>query len=134
MPARTRGDAPLTELVERARSLATQSRARRELILLLVLLAAGLFVLPSSSGRAASSCSARTRAAVPFALLTNFFVGLANGSPVFWSVALGPYVLTLLLRLFWYWSRRSAARIKCNPARPRAARNVTRVVRDRAWL
>ena len=45
----------------------------------------------------------------PFALLANFFVGLANGSPVFWCVALGPYLLTLLLRLFWYWSRAGRA-------------------------
>jgi hypothetical protein len=36
----------------------------------------------------------------PFALLSDFLVGLAHGSAVFWGVALGPAVLILLLRLF----------------------------------
>ena len=34
------------------------------------------------------------------ALLSDFLVGLAHGSAVFWGVALGPLVLLLLLRLF----------------------------------
>src|SRR5579862_1017747 len=36
----------------------------------------------------------------PFALLADFFVGLAHGSSVFWLVALGPLAILLLLRLF----------------------------------
>jgi hypothetical protein len=36
----------------------------------------------------------------PVALLTDFFVGLAHGSAVFWAVALGPFAIVLLLRLF----------------------------------
>ena len=35
----------------------------------------------------------------PFALLQDFFIGLAHGSAVFWAVALGPAVFVLLLRL-----------------------------------
>jgi hypothetical protein len=92
-------------LVERARSLATQTRARRELILFLVLLAAGLFVLPFIIWTGGFLVLGPYASGGPFALLTNFFVGLAQGSPAFWSVALGPYLLTMLLRLFWYWSR-----------------------------
>src|SRR5579862_4025369 len=34
------------------------------------------------------------------ALLSDYFVGLAHGSAVFWVVALGPAVLLLLARLF----------------------------------
>jgi hypothetical protein len=93
-------------LLERARSsLGTQSRARRELILLLVLLAAGLFVLPFIIWTGGFLVLGPYASGGPFALLTNFFVGLARGSSVFWLVALGPYVLSLLLRLFWYWLR-----------------------------
>ena len=36
----------------------------------------------------------------PFALLADFFIGLAHGSAVFWAVALGPALVLLLLRLF----------------------------------
>jgi len=117
MPARTRRqrlcgpvhieETLLTELLERARSLATQTRARRELILFLVLLAAGLFVLPFLIWTGGLLVLGPYASGGPFALLANFFVGLAHGSAVFWTVALGPWLLTLLLRLFWYW-------IKCN--------------------
>jgi hypothetical protein len=98
---------PLTELVDRARSLATQTRARRELTLFLVLLAAGLFVLPVIIGTGGFLVRGPYASGGPFALLANFFVGLAHGSLVFWGVALGPYLLTLLLRLFWYGIRAS---------------------------
>jgi hypothetical protein len=46
----------------------------------------------------------------PFALLMDFFFGLRNGSPVYWSVVLGPYVFVLILRLFWFYIRRSPRR------------------------
>jgi hypothetical protein len=36
----------------------------------------------------------------PFALLGDFFTGLAHGSAVFWAVALGPLLVLVLLRLF----------------------------------
>jgi hypothetical protein len=36
----------------------------------------------------------------PWALLQDFFVGLAHGSAVFWLVALGPLIVLLLIRLF----------------------------------
>jgi hypothetical protein len=36
----------------------------------------------------------------PFALLSDFYLGLLHGSAVFWMVALGPAALVLLLRLF----------------------------------
>jgi hypothetical protein len=46
----------------------------------------------------------------PFALLADFFVGLAHGSAVFWAVALGPAVLLLLLRGFFRLLRSLPAR------------------------
>ena len=35
-----------------------------------------------------------------FALLRDFFAGLAHGYLVFWTVALGPAVFLLLIRIF----------------------------------
>lgn len=43
----------------------------------------------------------------PFALLSDFFAGLAHGYLVFWVVALGPAVFLLLVRLFVALVRRS---------------------------
>jgi hypothetical protein len=95
-------------LLDRARnSIGTQTRARRELILFLVLLAAGLFVLPFVIWTGGFLVLGPYASGGPFALLANFFAGLAQGSPVFWIVALGPYLLVQLLRLFWYWIRAS---------------------------
>lgn len=42
-----------------------------------------------------------------FALLSDFFAGLAHGYLVFWVVALGPAVFLILIRLFFALWRRS---------------------------
>ncbi len=70
----------------------------RELLLLLVGLALGLLVAPMAifflGGRALG----------PYAggglhgLLTHFYGGLASGTLGFWIVALGPYVILMVLR------------------------------------
>jgi hypothetical protein len=39
-------------------------------------------------------------------LLADYFAGLGHGAPVFWMVALGPYVMTLLVRLVYFLVRR----------------------------
>ena len=81
---------------------------RRELILLLVLLACGLFLVPLliwAVGNAVLGPYAGTGGG-PFALLADFFVGLKSGSLLYWSVALGPYVFVLILRGLWYLVRR----------------------------
>jgi hypothetical protein len=39
-------------------------------------------------------------------LLADYFAGLGHGAPVFWVVALGPYVMTLLVRLVYFLVRR----------------------------
>ena len=43
--------------------------------------------------------------------------GLAHGSPIFWAVALGPYVMTLLARFLYSQVRAAGA----EPARPRGS-------------
>lgn len=41
----------------------------------------------------------------PMRLLADFFVGLAHGSVIFWSVALGPYVLLWFVRVLYGFLR-----------------------------
>lgn len=38
--------------------------------------------------------------------LADYFAGVAHGAPVFWAVALGPYVMTLVVRLVHFLLRR----------------------------
>ena len=45
-----------------------------------------------------SRCSVLTRAADALRFIGDFFVGLGQGSPVFWVVALGPAAFLVLLR------------------------------------
>lgn len=72
--------------------------ARRELIIFGVALLVGLFVAPVAIWFAGA------RALGPYAggslgnLVGNLFRGLASGSPPFWAVVLGPYVVCMLVR------------------------------------
>jgi hypothetical protein len=105
-------ESPLLELLARARSsYNAQSRARRELIIFGVALAIGLFLVPLLIWVAGNRVlGPYTRGqethAGPFALLADFFVGLAHGSIVFWAVALGPAVFLLLIRALVAAARR----------------------------
>jgi hypothetical protein len=84
-------------------------RARRELILLLILIACGLFLVPLAIWVVGSAVLGPYAGGSPFSLLVDFFVGLKSGSAVYWCVVVGPYVFVQLLRLFWYYIRRPAA-------------------------
>ena len=87
---------------ERLRAL---SRRQRILILYAVALLFGLLGVPFLIWLAGNRVlgpytHGQNLHAGPFALLADFFTGLAHGSAVFWAVALGPAVIILLLRLF----------------------------------
>jgi hypothetical protein len=84
---------------------ATNSRGRRELILLLVLLACGLFLVPLLIWAVGQAVLGPYAAGNALALLADFFTGLKNGSPVYWCVVLGPYVFVLILRGLWHFMR-----------------------------
>src|SRR5579862_224243 len=80
------------------------SRTQRSLILYGLALLFGVLVVPLLiwviGNRVLGPYTQGQNAhAGPFALLADFFVGLGHGSAVFWSVALGPAVLVVLLRL-----------------------------------
>jgi len=77
----------------------------RELLLLGVALLCGLVLMPLLIWVAGNRVlgpytHGQNLHAGPFALLGDFFIGLAHGSAIFWAVALGPLALLLLLRLF----------------------------------
>ncbi len=73
-----------------------------------MLLACGLLVVPGLIWLVGVGVLGPYAGGGPFALLTDFFVGLGRGSWVYWAVALGPWLFVLLLRLFWYWARATA--------------------------
>jgi hypothetical protein len=81
------------------------SRARRELMIFVILLACGLFLMPLLIWVVGRSALGPYTDGGPFALLVDFFSGLKSGSPVYWCVALGPYVLVMILRGCWHFMR-----------------------------
>jgi hypothetical protein len=104
----TEGTAPLERLARLARlrdTYGTLPRPRRELAIFGLALLCGLIVMPFLIWFAGSRVlgpytHGQNTHAGPFALVADFFSGLAHGSAVFWAVALGPALLLLLIRLF----------------------------------
>ena len=86
---------------------AAPSRGPRELMILVILLAFGLFVVPLLIWAVGSGMLGPYTNGSAFALLVDFFAGLRTGSLVYWSVVVGPYVFVMLLRLVWYFVRQS---------------------------
>lgn len=84
---------------------ASHSRARRELILLLILLACGLFVVPLLIWAVGDKVLGAYANGGPFALLADFFTGLKRGELPYWTVVVGPYLFVLILRGFWFLMR-----------------------------
>jgi hypothetical protein len=96
---------PLEPLARVRSSYAGLSRTRRELIVLGAALLFGLVVMPFLVWYAGMRVlgpytHGNNPHAGPFALLWDYFVGLFHGSAVFWTVALGPLALLLLVRGF----------------------------------
>jgi hypothetical protein len=102
------GTAPLERLARLARLrdiYGTLPRPRRELVIFGLALLCGLILMPFLIWFAGSRVlgpytHGQNTHAGPFALVADFFSGLAHGWAVFWAVALGPAVLLLLIRLF----------------------------------
>jgi len=102
----------LEPLARARRSLAAQSSARRELTYFGLALVVGLLVVPVLTWLVGSRVLGPYSRGIelhntPFALIADFFAGLAHGYVVFWIVALGPAVLLVLIRLFLALWRRS---------------------------
>jgi hypothetical protein len=86
---------------------ALPARGRRELMILVILLACGLFLIPLLIWAVGRGALGPYTDGGPFALLVDFFNGLRSGSLVYWCVALGPYVLVMILRGCWKLLRSS---------------------------
>jgi len=102
----------LEPLARARRSLAAQSRARRELTYFGLAVVVGVLVVPVLTwligSRILGPYSRGTEVHnSAFALLADFFAGLAHGYVVFWVVALGPALFLVLIRLFVALWRRS---------------------------
>ena len=114
-PARasTRGTLLLESLARARRSFTAQPRARRELIYIGLTLIVGLLLVPALiwvvGSRVLGPYSRGTEVHDnAWALLSDFFSGLAHGNPIFWIVALGPTAFVLVVRLAVALARRPA--------------------------
>src|SRR3984893_13723772 len=104
-PPPTEATAPLQRLAHLRDTYGTLPRPRRELVIFGLALLCGLIVMPfliwSAGSRVLGPYThGQNTHAGPFALVADFFSGLAHGSAVFWAVALGPALLLLLILLF----------------------------------
>jgi hypothetical protein len=87
---------------------------RRELLFSGIALACGLILMPVLIWLVGNRVlgpytHGQEPGAGPMRLLGDFYVGLGHGSVIFWSVALGPYVLLWFVRIL-YALLRSAPR------------------------
>jgi hypothetical protein len=71
-------------------------------MILLILLACGLFVVPLLIWVVGHAVLGAYANGSPFALLMDFFAGLKSGTALYWAVVIGPYVFVMLLRAFWH--------------------------------
>jgi hypothetical protein len=83
----------------------TSSRGRRELLILVLLLAFGLFAVPLLIWVVGRGVLGPFADGGPLALLGDFLNGLRTGSLVYWAVAFGPYLMVMVLRGLWHFAR-----------------------------
>lgn len=83
---------------------------RRELLVLAVALAAGVFVVPPLLWAVGSRALGPYAGGGIGAFLASFYRGLAAGTFGFWMVALGPYLLTLVARALLGLARAAPSR------------------------
>jgi hypothetical protein len=93
---------PVARILARLRD---QSRTRRELFALGVALASGVLLLPWLIWAVGKTVLGPYGHGGALQFWGDFFVGLGHGSAVFWIVALGPLIFTLLVRLICYGLR-----------------------------
>jgi len=77
---------------------ASRLSAPRELMILAASLLFGVFLAPLLIWAAGHLSLGSYAHGSAFRLLADYLKGLSQGSPIFWAVALGPYVMVLLLR------------------------------------
>jgi hypothetical protein len=84
---------------------ASRVQLRRELLIFGGACLAGFIIAPLLIFAAGHASLGPYNRGGPWRLLADFMTGLAHGSPIFWAVALGPYVLTLLARFLYAQAR-----------------------------
>ena len=84
-----------------AREPALRAHLRRELVIFAIAALLGFVIVPLLIWMAGHSALGAYNHGGAGRLLADFMTGLAHGSPIFWSVALAPYVLILLARFIY---------------------------------
>jgi hypothetical protein len=89
-----------------AEESASRLHLRRELVILGVACLVGFLLMPLLIWTVGHSALGPYTHGGAGRLLADFMAGLAHGSPIFWAVALGPYLFALLVRLLYAQARR----------------------------
>jgi hypothetical protein len=106
MPGRMRGTlslqstAPDSDLPD-AEAPVGGLHLRRELVIFGMACLTGFLIVPLLIWTVGHSALGPYNRGGPGKLLADFMTGLAQGSPIFWAVALGPYLLTLFVRFLY---------------------------------
>ena len=87
---------------------ASRSRALRELVIGGSAILVGLLVAPLAIFMVGHQTLGPYAHGSAGRLLADYYTGLGHGAPAFWAIALGPYVMTLLVRLLYFLARRRA--------------------------
>ena len=111
MPGHMPTPPPIERLMRARQQFEELPRRQRDGILAIAALAAGLFVMPfliwAAGNRVLGPYThGDDPRGGPLALFSDYVVGLAHGSAVFWVVALGPLALFMLIRGFLALLRR----------------------------
>ena len=80
-------------------------RVRRELVILAAALLTGFVIAPLLIWTAGHFTLGPYNHGGPGRLVADYMSGLAHGSTIFWAVALGPYLLTLVVRSLYFLAR-----------------------------
>jgi hypothetical protein len=95
---------PELQPADEAEAPAATHWVRRELLIALVAAFVGFVAAPLAIYAVGHAFLGSYRGGAG-QLLADFMNGLAHGSPVFWAVAVGPYVMTLLARILYQQAR-----------------------------
>jgi hypothetical protein len=96
---------PESPAADAAEAPARTHWVRRELLIVVVAALVGFIVAPLAIYAVGHAFLGAYNRGGAGQLLADFMNGLAHGSPVFWAVAVGPYVMTLLARLLYEQAR-----------------------------
>jgi hypothetical protein len=112
-PRRSAG-APISPPIFKVNMSPTAATARRELLWIVIALVVGVLLLPPLIWLVGSRVFGPYAGGGSRDLVAHFFVGLGQGRPALWLVALGPYLVISALRV----TRAAMRAVRAEPESP----------------